>query len=102
MWFNPNCSKCRTADSILRQRGIDYDQVRYLDRAPSRQEIEDVLAMVGTDDPRAIMRTGEDVYQELSLDRADRDQLLTAMVEHPILIELPIVIVADRSFVARP
>src|SRR5436305_11242428 len=81
MWFNPNCSKCRTADSILQEKGVDYDQVRYLETAPSLDELEQVLRMVGSDDPRAIMRTGEDVYKELGLGDTgvDRDRLLAAM-----------------------
>ena len=103
MWFNPKCSKCRTADSILQERGVDYEQVRYLEKAPALDDLERVLKLIGTDDPRSIMRTGEDVYQELGLAGVqDRDRLLAAMVEHPILIERPIVIVGDRAVVARP
>src|SRR2546421_9202778 len=74
MWFNPNCSKCRTADSILQERGVDYDQVRYLEKAPSLDELEQVLRMVGSDDPRAIMRTGEGIYKDLGLGAADVDR----------------------------
>src|SRR3954468_5725042 len=59
MWFNPNCSKCRTADSILQEHGVDYEDGRDLEKAPSLDEPEQVLRMVGTDDPRVIMRTGE-------------------------------------------
>jgi len=102
VWFNPRCSKCRTLHGILEERGIGADYVHYLDDTPSRADLERVMAMVGTDDPRAIMRTGEDVYQELGLANADRDALLDAMVQHPILIERPIVIVGDRAVVARP
>ena len=61
-----------------------------------------MLAQLGTDDPRAIVRTGEAVYQELGLAGADRDALLDAMVAHPILIERPIVIRGDRAVVGRP
>jgi arsenate reductase len=58
--------------------------------------------MLGSDDPRAVMRTGEALYQELGLSSADRETLLDAMVAHPILIERPIVIRGDRAVVARP
>ena len=58
--------------------------------------------MLGTDDPRAIVRTGEAVYKELNLGDADRDVLLDAMVANPILIERPIVIRGGRAVVARP
>ena len=102
VWFNPNCSKCRTVQGILADKGIEADYVRYLDQAPSREQIEAVLSMLGTDDPRAIMRTGEAVYKELDLAGADRDALLEAMVGNPILIERPIVIRGDRAVVGRP
>jgi arsenate reductase len=102
VWFNPQCSKCRTVHGLLEERGINADYFRYLDDAPSRDEIERVLELVGTDDPRAIMRTGEAVYKELNLAGAGRDELLDAMAKHPILIERPIVIVGGRAVVARP
>ncbi|TMK44412.1 MAG: arsenate reductase (glutaredoxin) [Actinobacteria bacterium] len=102
VWFNPACSKCRTVQGILAERGIEANYVRYLEQAPSRAEIEAVLAQLGTDDPRAIMRTGEAAYKELDLAGADREALLDALVAHPILIERPIVIRGDRAVVGRP
>ena len=102
VWFNPTCSKCRTVQGILSEKGIEADYVRYLEQAPSREQIEAVLSMLGTDDPRAIMRTGEAVYKDLGLAGADRDALLEAMVANPILIERPIVIRGERAVVGRP
>jgi arsenate reductase len=102
MWFNPNCSKCRGARDLMDEAGVACDLVRYLDEAPSRAELERVLKLLDLDDPRAMMRTGESVYKELGLANADRDQLLDAMTEHPILIERPIVIRGDRAVIGRP
>ncbi len=102
IFFNPECSNCRTAAAILEERGVDADYVRYLETAPRRADLEDVLGKLGTDDPRDIVRTKEPIYAELGLDTADRDQLLDAMTAHPILIQRPIVIHGDRAVVARP
>ena len=102
VWFNPNCSKCRTVQGILTERGVDADYVRYLDQAPSRADIEAVLSRLGTDDPRTIVRKGEPIYTELGLAGAGRDALLDAMVAHPILIERPIVIRGERAVIGRP
>lgn len=102
VFFNPECSNCRTAQGILQERGVDADYIRYLENAPSRADLEDVLKKLGTDDPRDIVRTKEPAYAELNLDSADRDQLLDAMTAHPILIQRPIVIHGDRAVVARP
>jgi arsenate reductase len=102
VYFNPNCSNCRTAEGILRERGIDADYVRYLEKAPTREDLEDVLVKLGTNDPREIIRTKEPEYKELGLGEASRDELLDAMVSHPILIQRPIVIHGDKAVVARP
>ena len=102
IWHNPRCSKSRGAYEILQERGIDAEVVKYLDEAPSRAELERVLGLLGTDDPTAIARTGEDRWKELGLAGADRDAVLDAMAANPILIERPIVIKGDRAVVGRP
>jgi len=102
VWFNPACGTCRTTQAILAERGVDAELFEYLQQRPSRDDIERVLKLLGTDDPRAIIRTKEAVYRDLGLAGATRDQLLDAMAEHPVLIERPIVIRGDRAVVARP
>lgn len=102
VWHNPRCSKSRSAMSILAERGVDPDEYRYVDERPTRAEIERVVELLGFDDPMAIVRTGEDVWKQLGVDPADRDAVLDALEEHPILIERPIVIRGDRAVVGRP
>ncbi|MBO0872789.1 MAG: arsenate reductase (glutaredoxin) [Pseudonocardia sp.] len=102
IWHNPRCSKSRGALALLTERGIDPAVVRYLEDAPTRAELEDVLRRLGTDDPYAIIRTGEARYRELGLAGADRNTLLDALAANPILIERPIVLLDDRAVVARP
>ena len=102
LWFNPRCSKCRGADELLRDAGVDLTTVHYLDAAPSRTEIVRVLGLLGIDDPRGIMRTGEPLYAELGLADVEGGALVDAMTEHPVLIERPVVIRGDRAVIARP
>ena len=103
VWFNPSCSKCRGARDLLTDRGIDASYVEYLQEAPSLAELGRVLALLGFDDPRQMMRTGEPLYGELGLASVDdRDALLAAMADHPVLIERPIVIRRDRAVIGRP
>ena len=103
VWFNPSCSKCRGARDLLAEHEVDASYVHYLEDAPTRAELERVLGLLGFDDPRQMMRTGESVYGDLGLASVeDRDALLDAMVQHPILIERPIVIRGDRAVIARP
>lgn len=102
VYFKPECTNCLTTQGLLQERGIDADYVRYLDQAPPKGELERVMAMLGTTDPRDIIREKEPVYDELGLASASRDQLLDAMTANPILIQRPIVIVGDRAVIARP
>lgn len=102
VYFNPSCSNCQTTEGILRERGIDAEYVRYLEQAPTRDQLEDVLRKLGTEDPREIVRTKEPEYDQLNLADAGRDELLDAMTTHPVLIQRPIVIVGDKAVIARP
>jgi arsenate reductase len=102
VWFNPGCSKCRGARDLLDEHDVHADYVRYLDDRPSSDEIRRVMGLLGIDDPRQMMRTGEAVYKDMGLAAEHGDALVSAMVEHPILIERPIVIRGDRAVIARP
>ena|SRR5579872_1287483 len=102
LYFNPSCSKCRTAVAILDERGIEAEVVRYLDAPPTVDELRRLMAMLGIDDPRAMMRTGEAVYGELGLADAPSEALLDAVTRHPILLERPIFVVGERAVIARP
>jgi arsenate reductase len=102
IWHNPRCSKSRGALTILGELGVEPTVVRYLDAAPSREQLEEVLGMLGTDDPRTITRTGEARYRELGLAGAGRDALLDALAANSVLIERPIVITGGRAVVGRP
>ena len=103
VWYNPSCSKCRGAGELLAAYGVPEQRVCYLDNPPSEAEIARVLALLGTDDPRALMRTGEARYAELGLDLgACEYTLIAAMSRYPELIERPVVIWPDRVIAGPP
>lgn len=102
VFFNPGCSKCRGVQELLEARGEVATYVRYLEDRPTRAHLEAIVRMLGLASPRGMIRTGEAVYGELGLASAGDDRLLDAMVEHPILIERPIVIRGERAIIARP
>ena len=102
VYFNPSCSKCRTAQGILAEKGIDATFVRYLDTPPTIDELRHLMTLLGIEDPRAMMRTNEAVYEELELGKKSPGELLAAITTHPILLERPIVVVGGRAVIARP
>lgn len=102
LYVNPSCSKSRTALSLLEERDVEAEPVRYLDDPPTVADLERLMRQLGIDDPRLMMRTGEPVYAELGLDDQEGGALLEAITRHPILLERPIFVVGDRAVIARP
>jgi arsenate reductase (glutaredoxin) len=101
IWVNPACSKCRAATAALDEAGIDYTVRRYLDEPPTRAELEDVLARLGLE-PWHITRTGEAeavAVRGLPRTAEARGQWLQALVDHPRLIQRPIITADDGTAV---
>ena len=103
IYHNPQCSKSRATMEILTAKGEPLEVIKYLDTPPDRKTLETVLGLLSLQ-PRELMRTGEKIYQELYLadDTLTNDELITAMLENPILIERPIVVKNGKATIGRP
>ncbi len=102
IWHNPRCSKSRNAVTLLEEEGVEAEIVKYLDTPPSKEELTDILKMLGLT-ARELMRTKEAIYKELNLKEVtDGDALIEAMVSNPKLIERPIVIKDGTAAIGRP
>ncbi len=102
LWHNPRCSKSRNAAALLEEKGIEAEVVKYLDTPPSREEIVEMLKMLGIS-ARELMRTKEEIYKTLDLkNENDEDKLIDAMAANPKLIERPIVIKEGKAAIGRP
>ncbi|MEA3234980.1 arsenate reductase (glutaredoxin) [Pseudomonas mosselii] len=103
LYHNPRCSKSRGALELLEARGLTPTVVRYLETPPDAATLEQLLGKLGIG-ARQLLRTGEDEYKALDLaNPALSDaQLIKAMVEHPKLIERPILVAGDKAVVGRP
>lgn len=102
IWHNPRCSKSRKAIALLEDQGIDADVIKYLDTPPNKEELVEMLHMLGIS-ARELIRTKEDIYKELGLkDVEDENILIEAMVANPKLIERPIVIKEGKAAIGRP
>lgn len=101
IWHNPRCSKSRATLALIEQRGIEPVIVPYLEQPPDAAELRRVLKLLGLE-AGALIRRGEQLYQDLGLPSASADELITAMAAHPILIERPVVIHGDRAALGRP
>lgn len=103
IYHNPRCSKSRQALELLEEGGISPTVVKYLETPPNAATLNNLLAMLGME-PRDLMRKGEAEYAELNLANPEltREQLLQALVEHPRLIERPIVVKDGSAMIGRP
>jgi arsenate reductase len=104
IFHNPRCSKSRGALTILEERGVDADVVLYLDTPPDRAMLERILAMID-DPPVALVRTKDDRFRELGIDPGtldSADAVASLLVEHPEVMERPVVVRGDRAVIGRP
>jgi arsenate reductase len=103
IYHNPRCGKSRATLDLLKSRGIEPLVVEYLKTPPTAEALAAILDLLGLE-PRALMRKSEAAYREAGLDDPDLDRaaLIAAMVQHPILIERPIVLANGRAALGRP
>ncbi len=103
IYHNPRCSTSRKTLDLIRAKGIEPTIIEYLRTPPSATELDRILSLLKME-PRELMRKREDEYKTLKLDRAElsRKGLIKAMVEHPILIERPIVLSKGKAALGRP
>lgn len=103
LYHNPRCSKSRQTLELLESQGVTPAVVKYLDTPPDAATLGNLLDMLGLQ-PRDLMRKKETEYSELKLDNPEltRTQLIQAMVEHPRLIERPIVVTNGKAAIGRP
>jgi len=103
IWHNPRCSKSRDSFKLLEEKGIDAEVVKYLDEVPTKEELQNMLEMLGMNSAQELMRTKEAIYKELNLkDETSQEVLLEAMIANPKLIERPIVIKGNKAVIGRP
>ena len=90
-------------DKLLRESGIAYDKINYYIEPLSKKKLTELLRKMNLK-PRDLLRKSEAVYKELGLaeDKFSDSELIALMIEHPDLIQRPIVERGDRAVLGRP
>ena len=103
IYHNPMCGTSRKTLEILHNEGADVTVVEYLKAPPSREELKRLYERARIS-PREGMRGKEEIAEKLGLNRPDvsDDQILDAMMEHPILIQRPLVETEKGVRLCRP
>ena len=103
IWHNPSCGTSRNTLALIRHSGIEPTMVEYLRDPPSREQLVAMIAAAGIGVRDALRRKGTP-YDDLGLDdpTLTDDQLLDAMLAHPVLINRPFVVTDTGTRLCRP
>jgi arsenate reductase len=103
VYHNPVCGKSRGALEILDDKGVQYDVVEYLKQPLTRADFEHILDSI-PDEPAELVRKDKR-FAELGLSEADyqtREQVIDVLLEHPELMQRPVVFRGDDARICRP
>ena len=104
IYHNPRCSKSRKTLAILEENGHAYQIVEYLKAPLTDDELETILAKLKKA-PQDVIRFSETLAKDLGIsinDDRPAEEWISLMVQNPILIERPIVVVGNKAVLGRP
>jgi len=90
-------------DKLLRESGVDFEKVNYYHQPLTKKKLTELIRKMKIK-PRDLLRTSESIYRELGLGKGEFSdhQIVSLMVEHPDLIQRPIVERGSRAVLGRP
>jgi len=103
IFHNPDCGTSRNTLALIRNSGVEPTIVEYLKDPPTRERLQELIGAMGIS-VRELLRRKGTPYEELGLDdpKWSIDELLDAMLAHPILINRPIVVTPLGTCLCRP
>ncbi len=101
MYHNPRCNTSRRTLALLRERGVEPQIIEYLKTPPSAPKLKQILGQLGIP-AQKLLRKKEAAAAGIDPKALAEDALIAAMVEHPIVIERPIVVSGAKAALGRP
>src|SRR3977135_202024 len=103
VYEKPTCTKCREMDRFLRESGVDFSKVNYYFEPLSKKKLTELIAKLKIK-PRDLLRKSEPVFRELGLAKGEfsDDEIISLMVQHPDLMQRPIIERGNRAVLGRP
>jgi len=103
IYHNPDCGTSRNTLALIRNSGVEPTIIHYLETPPSRDELTTLISAMGIS-VRELLRKNVEPYEQLGLagDRFTDAQLIDFMLEHPILINRPVVVTPRGTRLCRP
>ena len=101
IYHNARCSKSRATLALLEANGYAPEVIEYLKTPPNSRQIRELVRKLGIKS-HELLRKGESEYQSLALQDPTDEQVVDAILKHPILLQRPIVVTGDRAAIGRP
>lgn len=102
IYHNPRCSKSRDGVCFLEEKGIEFEQFKYLDEKMTKRDLTSIIKKLKIK-PIELVRTKETLWKENYENRELSDsEVVSIMLKNPILIERPIIINGNKAVIGRP
>ncbi len=102
IYHNPRCSKSRQTLQLLQDKGIEPTIIEYLKTSPDQTEIKNILRLLNKP-LKDVVRSNEESFKQLGLNlESPDDELIQAIVDHPVLLQRPIVVANGKAAIGRP
>ena len=102
IYHNPRCSKSRQTLQLILDAGKKVEVVEYLKEVPGEEELKNIIDLLGIP-AEQLLRKSEQIFKEKYKGKIlTDDEWIKVMVEHPVLIERPIVIDGKKAVLGRP
>ncbi|HEX3072830.1 MAG TPA: ArsC/Spx/MgsR family protein [Ignavibacteriales bacterium] len=103
VYEKPTCTTCRKAVKIFEENGIDFQKVNYSIEPFSKDKLASLLKKMNMK-PSGLLRKSEGIYKSLNIGDSNfsEEKILQLMIEHPDLIQRPIVEAGEKAILARP
>ena len=103
IYHNPRCTKSRETLALLEEKGTETEVIEYLKTPPDVTTLKNIIQSLGIQ-AMQLVRCHEDEFKQAGLDKegVTEDEIITAMVSYPKLIERPIVVNGNKVAIGRP
>ncbi|HFI0040615.1 TPA: arsenate reductase (glutaredoxin) [Streptococcus suis] len=103
IYHNPECGTSRNTLALIRHVGIEPEVILYLETPPTKEKLAELLGAMQLS-AKELLRTNVPPYENMGIDwdKADEDDIISAMVTEPILINRPIVVSSKGVKLCRP
>ena len=102
IYHNNRCSKSRCGLEILENSGKEFEIVKYLENTPTANELKNLISLLNIQ-PIDLVRKNEAIWKENYKGKEMSDtEIIEAMINHPKLIERPIVVNGNKAVIGRP